>query len=61
MEAKRVDGIGEEPGDQIVVSASPGEWLEVIGSISLEVARARRGNATEDLVYWLINQGVYGG
>lgn len=43
----------------IVVSATKEEWRNVIDKLKFIPDHAVRDDSFSDLVYWLINQGVY--
>lgn len=63
MEARRVTAKNQivrdiTPGEVMVI-ASKGEWIRVIDQLISPVRPAGDGGAPENLIHWLINQGVY--
>lgn len=50
-------GYPSEEAGQINVTATKEEWREILDA--LDLSPRRLSGATESLVYWLINQGVY--
>jgi hypothetical protein len=59
MEARKIKPVGGLYGEEISVTATKEEWLEVLDKLKWIPDSALRDDGFSNLVHWLINQGVY--